>query len=191
MKKSLGAKTVAVPTPTWLVGTYDAGGRPNIATVAWGGVCSSEPPSVAISLRKSRYSYDAIVARQAFTVNVPSEAYVREADFAGIFSGRDGDKFTAAGLTAVRSELVDAPYVSEFPLVLECRLIHTIEIGIHTQFVGEIIDVKADAAVLDANGLPDGEKVRPIVYDTGTRNYFGLGKVIGKAFSIGKELQGR
>ena len=191
MKKSLGAKTVAVPTPTWLVGTYDAGGRPNIATVAWGGVCSSEPPSVAISLRKSRYSYDAIVARQAFTVNVPSEAYVREADFAGIFSGRDGDKFTATGLTAVRSELVDAPYVSEFPLVLECRLIHTIEIGIHTQFVGEIIDVKADAAVLDANGLPDGEKVRPIVYDTGTRNYFGLGKVIGKAFSIGKELQGR
>jgi flavin reductase (DIM6/NTAB) family NADH-FMN oxidoreductase RutF len=191
MKKSLGAKTLAVPTPTWLVGTYDAAGRPNIATVAWCGVCCSEPPSVAISLRKSRYSYDAIVARRAFTVNVPTETHVREADFAGILSGRDVDKFAAAGLTAVRSELVDAPYVSEFPLVLECRLIHTIEIGIHTQFVGEIIDVKADAAVLDANGLPDGEKVLPIVYDTGTRNYFGLGKVIGKAFSIGKELQGR
>lgn len=188
MKRSLGPKTLTLPAPAWLVGTYDADGRPNLATVAWGGVCSSEPPSVAISLRKSRHSYDAIVQRKAFTINVPSESHVRATDFAGIVSGRDVDKFVAAGLTPVRSELVDAPFVDEFPLVLECRLLHIIELGIHTQFVGEIVDVKADQAVLDPHGLPDAEKVRPIIYDTGTRNYFGIGQLLGKGFAVGKDL---
>ena len=188
MFKSVGAKALAVPTPVWLVGTYDADGRPNIATIAWGGVCCSEPPCVAISLRQSRYTYEAVVARMAFTINVPAQSFVREADFAGLVSGRDCDKFAAAGLTPVRSELVDAPYVAEFPLVLECRLRHTIELGIHTQFIGEIVDVKADGSVLGSNGLPDGDKVRPIVYDTGTRNYFSLGNILGAGFAIGNQL---
>ena len=39
MKESLGAKTLAVPTPVWVVGTYDENDRPNFMTAAWGGVC--------------------------------------------------------------------------------------------------------------------------------------------------------
>jgi len=188
MKKSLGGVTHVMPTPVWLVGTYDGEGRPNIATVAWGGVCCSDPPSVTISLRKSRHSYDAILKRKAFTINVPSEAFACAADYAGIASGRDTDKFAAAGLTAVRSDLVDAPYVAEFPLVIECRLLKTVEIGAHTQFIGEIIDVKADEDVLDANGVPDAAKVLPLVYSPANRTYYGLGEVIGKGFDIGKKL---
>lgn len=87
-KTSLGAKTLAVPAPVWLVGSYDASGQANLATIAWGGICCSEPPCVTISLRKSRHSYESIIARQAFTVNIPSEAFVREADFAGLVSDR-------------------------------------------------------------------------------------------------------
>jgi len=188
MKKSLGAATHAMPTPVWLVGTYDKEGKPNVATIAWGGICCSDPPAVTVSLRKSRHSYDAIVERKAFTVNIPSEAFAREADYAGIASGRDADKFGVAGLTAVRSDLVDAPYVAEFPLVLECRLLQTIELGVHTQFIGEIIDVKAEADVLDANGVLDAKKVLPIVYAPANRTYYGLGEVIGKGFDIGKGL---
>jgi flavin reductase (DIM6/NTAB) family NADH-FMN oxidoreductase RutF len=188
MKKSLGAETLAVPTPVWLVGSYDHDGKPNIATIAWGGICCSGPPAVTISLRKSRHSYDSIVERKAFTVNVPSEAFVCAADYAGIASGRDTDKFAAAGLTPVRSALVDAPYVSEFPLVLECRLIRTVDLGVHTQFIGEILDVKAEAEMLDANGHLDAAKVLPIVYSPATRTYYGLGEAIGKGFDIGKQL---
>lgn len=188
MFKSMGAKPLAIPTPVWLVGTYDIAGRPNIATIAWGGICCSDPPCIAVSLRPSRHSHDAIVARESFTVNVPSESFVKEADFAGLASGRDGDKFAAAGLTPVKSELVDAPYVAEFPLVLECRLLHTLELGLHTQFVGEIVDVKAAEGVLDASGRVDGALVRPIIYDTGTKGYYGLGQLLGPGFSIGKEL---
>jgi flavin reductase (DIM6/NTAB) family NADH-FMN oxidoreductase RutF len=188
MKKSLGAQTLAVPTPVWLVGSYDKEGKPNIATVAWGGICCSDPPAVTISLRKSRHSYDAILERKAFTVNVPSESFARAADYAGIASGRDTDKFAAAGLTPTRSDLVDAPFVSEFPLVLECRLLQTVELGVHTQFIGEIVDVKADAGVLNEAGQLDAAKVLPVIYSPATRTYYGLGAEIGKGFSIGKEF---
>ena len=83
---------------------------------------------------------------------------------------------------------MDAPYVQEFPLVLECKVIHTIEIGLHTQFIGEILDVKAEESVLGDKGMADIEKVKPIVFGPEIRTYHGIGPYLGKAFSIGKEL---
>ena len=186
MKKSLGAKTLAQPSPVWLVGTYDANGKPNIATVAWGGICCSEPPCVTISLRKATYSYGSIMQRKAYTISIPSVALAKEADYCGIASGKDVDKFAEMKLTPVRSDLVDAPYVQECPIVIECKLLHTLEIGLHTQFIGEIVDVKADEAVLNEKERIDILKVKPFIYDTGQMAYYGIGERIGKAFSVGK-----
>jgi len=187
MKKSLGPRTLAFPTPVWVVGTYDANGKANAMTAAWGCICCSKPPCIAVSLRQATYSYGNLKARGAFTISVPSEAYVKEADYFGIASGREVNKFDRAHLTPVSSTLVDAPFVGEFPLVLECKVIHTIEIGLHTQFIGEILDVKADEAVLN-KGFPDIEKVRPIIFGPEVRSYHGIGKYLGQAFSIGRDL---
>ena len=186
MKKSLGAKTILYPTPVLVVGTYDPEGKPNAMTAAWGGICCSVPPCIAVSMRKATYSHGNMLHRGAFTVCVPGEKYAKEADYFGIASGRTEDKFAAAGLTPVRSELVDAPYVREFPLVLECRLAHTFELGLHTQFVGEILDVKIDEDALGASGKPDLEKLRPMLYAPECQEYYGVGRSLGKAFSIGK-----
>jgi flavin reductase (DIM6/NTAB) family NADH-FMN oxidoreductase RutF len=188
MKKSLGAQTLVFPTPTWIVGTYDQDGKPNIMTAAWGGICCSDPPCIAVSLRKATYTYGNLVARKAFTVNVPSESHVKEADYVGLVSGRDADKFSVTGLTPVRSELVDAPFVEQFPMVLECQVLHVYELGLHTQFVGQIMDVKADEAVLEAGDHPLIEKVRPIIFSPGKGVYYGVGSSLGQAFTIGKEL---
>ena len=187
MKQSVGAKTLAIPTPVYVVGTYDDAGAANIMTVAWGGICCSQPPCIAISIRKSRHSYAGVVGRRAFTVNIPSVTQVRAADYVGIYSGSGENKFEACGLTPVSSDVVDAPYVDEFPLVLECRLLQTVEIGVHTQFIGEIMDVKADTTVLDEAGLPDPTKVNPIAFAPGVGMYFGLGPSVAKAFSVGKK----
>jgi len=188
MKKSLGAKTLVCPTPVWVVGSYDKDGKPNVMTAAWVGICCSNPPSVAISLRKATYTYGNIMERQAFTVNIPSEKYVREADYFGIASGKDVDKFSATGLTPVKSELVDAPYVQEFPVVVECKVTHTIEIGLHTQFIGEILDVKVDETVLEEKGLPDIEKIKPFLFSPEIRTYHKVGDYLGQAFSIGRKI---
>ena len=188
-KKSLGAKTLFYPTPVMVVGTYDRDGKPNAMTAAWGGICCSAPPSIAVSLRKATYSYGNLVERKAFTVSIPSETYMKEADYFGMVSGKDEDKFKAAELTPVRSRLVDAPYVGEFPFVIECRLTHTMEIGLHTQFIGEVADVKADPSVLSENGTtPDIEKLRPLIFAPESRLYYGVGAMLGKAFSEGSPL---
>jgi flavin reductase (DIM6/NTAB) family NADH-FMN oxidoreductase RutF len=188
MKKSIGAQTIAYPTPVFVVGTYDKEGRPNVMTAAWAGICCSSPPCVAVSLRKATYSYGNIVERKAFTISIPSEKHVKEADYFGIASGRKTDKFSATGLTPVKSDLVDAPYVGEFPFVLECKVRHTLEIGLHTQFVGEVLDIKVEEAVLGDGGLPDIQKIGPMVFAPQSQAYYGIGAFLGKAFSIGKNL---
>ena len=146
-------------------------------------ICCSNPPAVAVSLREATKTWQNIKRQGAFTVNIPSRRYLKEADFVGVVSGRDVDKFAKTGLTAVRSVLVNAPYVEEFPLVLECKVINTVPIGLHTQFIGEILDAKADESVLGANGLPDIEKVKPVCYATGNQAYYAIGEVLMKAFT--------
>jgi len=188
MKKSFGARTLVYPTPVWVIGTYDKAEKPNIMTVAWGGVCSSKPPCVAVSIRKATYTHGNIMERKAFTVNVPSASHAQVTDYAGLVSGRDADKFATAGLTAVKCEKVDAPYIQEFPLILECKLVRTSEIGIHTQFIGEIMDVKAEESVIGENGLPDMMKVKPIVFGPEIQAYHSVGEYIGKSHSMGKKI---
>jgi flavin reductase (DIM6/NTAB) family NADH-FMN oxidoreductase RutF len=188
MKKSLGPKTIVYPAPVFVVGTYDKTGKPNVMTAAWAGICCSAPPCVAVSLRKATYSYGNIIERKAFTIGIPSETYLKEADYFGMVSGKSTDKFLATGLTPIRSSVVDAPYVGEFPFVLECALLQTIEIGLHTQFVGEILDVKADESVLGESGAPDIKMIRPVLFAPESRGYFGVGQYLGKAFALGKQL---
>lgn len=154
-------------------------------TAAWGGICCSKPPCITVSLRKATYTYGNIMERKAYTVSIPAEKFARQADYFGMVSGRDVDKFEKTGLTPVKSDVVDAPYVGEFPLVLECKMIHFHEIGLHTHFIGEIMDVKADEEVL-SNGLPDMSKLRPIVFGPDIRTYHGLGDLLGLAFEMGK-----
>jgi len=189
MKTSLGAKTLAYPTPVFIVGTYDAQGKPNAMAVAWGGICCSKPPCLAISVRKATYTYGNLVERRAFTVSIPSQEHVVAADYFGIVSGRDVDKFAVAGLTPVRSDLVDAPYVGEFPLVLECKVVHVHELGLHTLFAGEILDVKAEDACLDAEGRLSAELVRPFSWAPADNAYYALGEKLGRGFSAGKALE--
>ncbi|WP_045222917.1 flavin reductase family protein [Desulfonatronum thioautotrophicum] len=188
MKQSLGAKPLVFPTPVWVVGSYDPQDKPNIMTIAWGGVCCSKPPCLTISLRKATYTYDCITARKAFTVNVSTESDIVLADYCGIASGKTADKFAITGLTPVRSELVDAPYIHEFALAAECKLVQTVELGLHTMFIGEILDIKADDSVLGSDGLPDLDKLRPVAFGPVIRTYHGLGDYLGPAFSIGQSV---
>jgi flavin reductase (DIM6/NTAB) family NADH-FMN oxidoreductase RutF len=188
MKKSLGAKTLVYPTPVFVVGTYDQAGKPNVMTASWGGICCSQPPCVAVSLRKATYTHGNILARKAFTISIPSEGQVKQADCFGLTSGRNTDKFKAAKLTPVKSDLVDAPYVKEFSLVVECKLAHVFELGLHTQFVGEVVDVKAEDSVLETNGLVNIKKVKPLAFAPDTQAYYGIGDFIGQAFSVGQDV---
>jgi flavin reductase (DIM6/NTAB) family NADH-FMN oxidoreductase RutF len=188
MKKSLGAKTLIYPAPVLVVGSYDEDGKPNAMTASWAGICSSQPPCVAVSLRKGTETYHNLVKRKAFTLSVPSEKHVKEADYFGLTSGRTTDKFTATKLTPEKSKVVDAPFVKEFPLILECKVVDVAELGMHTQFIGEVMDVKADETILGTSGAIEMKKLRPLIYTPDTQDYYGVGSFIAKVFSAGKGI---
>lgn len=190
MKQSVGAKTLLYPTPVLVVGTYDADGRANAMTAAWGGIACSRPPCVAVSLRAATASHGNIIRRQAFTISLPNRAQATAADYFGTASGRQVDKFAVTGLTPVKSELVDAPYVGEFPFVMECTVVQMHELGLHTQFIGEIRDIKVDEDCLDAHGHVDVQALDPLAYAPEARTYFALGAVIGPAYSLGRAFSG-
>lgn len=188
MKRSLGAATFACPCPVWCIGTYDSEGKPNMMAAAWAGICCSRPPSVSVSLRKATYSYAGIIDSGAFTVNIPSESQAREVDFWGIVSGKNRHKFIESGLTPVKAGTVHAPCVVEFPLVLECALRQRHEIGLHTQFIGEILDVRAEEEVLNEHGMPDMSRIRPFLYSPAERAYYSTGPALGHAYELGRDL---
>ena len=95
---------------------------------------------------------------------------------------------------AASAKSVDAPCIAEFPLVLECAVVQTHELGLHTQFIGEIKDVKIDEACLDEAGNIDLDKLAPIALALDTRSrssveaggYYAFGEPIGPVFSMGR-----
>jgi flavin reductase (DIM6/NTAB) family NADH-FMN oxidoreductase RutF len=187
MRKSLGAKAL-VYAPVFVVGTYDEDGKPDAATASWGGICCAQPPCIAVSLRKSTCTYANLMARKVFTISIPSEEHMKVVDYLGLVSGRSIDKWAETKLTPVKSKLVEAPYVKEFALVLECKVVDVAELGMHTQFVGEILDVKADESIVGVGGAVELKKLKPLVYTPDTQEYFGLGERLGQVFSAGKSL---
>ncbi len=190
MKQSLPANTILLPSPVLVIGTYGSDGRPNIMTAAWGGIAASKPPCISVSLREATLTYHNIRQTEAFTVNIPSESYMKEADFVGLVSGKERDKFQEARLTPEKSSLVNAPIVKEFPYALECRLIEQVAVGSHMMFIGEIVGMVADSEMLSPDQLPDIEKVRPLLFGSfGSMAYYGVGDKLGKAFSAGNELK--
>lgn len=163
-KKSLGIRSAIYPKPALVIGSYDKEGKPNIMTAAWVGICNSDPLSISVSMRPATYSYWNVTESKAFTVNIPSSELVKYVNYAGRVSGRDVDKFKETGLTPVQGEFVNAPYVKEFPIVIECELTEFHDLGSHRQFIGKVIDVKADEAILNAEDHVNVDLLNPLIY---------------------------
>jgi flavin reductase (DIM6/NTAB) family NADH-FMN oxidoreductase RutF len=190
-KTSLGARTVVIPTPVWVIGSYDKEGKPNVMTSSWVGICCSKPASLMTCLRKATYTHGNIMERKAFTVNIAAESSAHQAAYVGRVSGRNVDKFKKTGLTPIKSSLVDAPYIKEFPLIVECRLTKTVELGSHTMFIGEIRDVKADQTILSEAGVPDIEKLKPFVFAPGSSKFYGIGQSLGSVSDLAKATENK
>lgn len=188
-KRSLGVRAELHPKPAAVIGTYDKDGKANIMTAAWIGICNSNPLSIAVSMRPATYSYASVTESGAFTVNIPSAELAKYVDYAGRFSGRDVDKFKETGLTPIRAEFVNAPYIKEFPIVIECELTEYHDLGSHRQFIGKIIDVKADEAILDAEGRVDVSLLNPLIY--AGRNYYETGAFVAEVGESLHEIDGK
>lgn len=186
MKKRLGPtdRIYPMPCPLVLGGTLDSC---DALAVAWIGIASGRPPSLAMALRKTRRTLELIRETGEFTVNIPRASQADVVDYFGIASGRDTDKFDDTGWTLQPSALVSAPLIAECPYNLECRVTHEVDIGDYALVIGEILESHAEESVLAASGdRVDVSALDPLVYIAGSREYRRLGEKVADAFSAGK-----
>lgn len=185
MKRKLGSTDIFFPIPAALVVSGDED-NPNVMTIAWIGMVSSTPPTVGISMPKSRYSLELIEASREFTVNIPSADDFRVVDYCGIVSGRTHNKFEETPFTPLRSSEVKVPIIKECPYNMECKVTQTIEIGEYVLILGEIVETHIDEDKIsdELNKIKvDVAKVNPLVYCATIREYWSLGNKLGSAFS--------
>ena len=174
---SLKPGTLLAPVPAVMVSCALKGQTPNIVTAAWVGTVNSDPPMCSVSLRKSRFSHDIIEKSGELIINLTNEDTLQAADFCGVKSGRELDKFAACHLTAVPVEGFAAPAIGECPLYLACRVKEVRELGSHDLFLGEIERVGVKKELMQPDGSIDFTKARLVAYNHGT--YYQLGRALG------------
>ena len=137
------------PVPAVMVSCASQAARPNIITIAWAGTICSQPPMVSIAVRKDRFSHRILTESGEFVVNLVGEDQLRAADFCGVKSGRDMDKFAACGLTpAPVAALEHAPAIAQCPIYLACKIQQVLEHINHNLTEDLSIDTLADIAFI-------------------------------------------
>lgn len=173
--------------PVLMVATYNEDGSVNVMNAAWGTM--QERDTVALNLTETHKTVKNIKARGAFTVSIADAAHVVEADYFGVESGNKVlDKFKNSGLTATKSEIVDAPVINEFPLCLECEFIEYQDGKYGCGVIGKVVNVTADEKVMDGDKV-DLSLVNAIAFDPYTHGYYKVAERVGEAFKDGLQLK--
>ncbi len=186
MRKNFGAKPWTYPQPVFIISTYGEDGTPDAMNAAWGGI--SDDTQISMCLSPGHKTVANILARGAFTVSMADAAHVTECDYVGIESANKApDKMEKAGFHTEKAEFVDAPFLVDLPMAVECTLISYDKES--CRLVGEIVNVSADEKILDENGKIDPAKLDPIVFDPVNHAYLKLGEKVGDAFKDGMKLK--
>ncbi len=176
--------TMVYPLPAVLVTSGDMDDS-NVFTVAWTGTICTDPAMVYISVRPERYSYNKIIEKGEFVINLTTKQLAYATDFAGVRSGKDLNKFEALNLTKERGNEVSCPLIKESPVNIECKVVEVKELGSHNMIIANVLCVDVDDRFLNSDGKFCLEKCELIAYSHG--EYFELGKVLGKfGFSVKK-----
>lgn len=176
------AGTFIYPIPAVMVscGTME---KANIITVAWTGILNTNPATVYISVRPTRYSYQIIKEQKEFVINLTNKELVQATDWCGVKTGAKVDKFKEMHLHKEKAKFLSCPMIQESPVSIECRVKEIIPLGSHDMFLAEVLAINADEKYINDKGAFDISKCDLIAYANG--HYYALGKKLGKfGFSV-------
>ena len=176
--------TFVYPLPAVMVscGTMEVS---NIITVAWTGILNTNPATVYISVRPTRYSYQIIKEQKEFVINLTNKQLVRATDWCGVKTGAKVDKFKEMHLHKEKAKFVSCPMIQESPVSIECKVKEIKPLGSHDMFLAEVLAINADEKYINEKGAFDISKCDLIAYANG--HYYALGKKLGKfGFSVQK-----
>ena len=184
-RRSLNPGALTAPLPPAIITVGDLENA-NMLTVAWTGILATVPPKTYISVRPERYSYKILKERGEFVINLASRHLAYETDYAGIYSGKNVDKFEKLGLTKYPSEKVACPTIAECPVSIECRVSEVIPMGTHDVFLADILSVSCRHDIVDGDGRADFALADLLAYAHG--EYYALGDKLGRiGFSTDKK----
>ncbi|MHC1598904.1 MAG: flavin reductase family protein [Candidatus Methanofastidiosia archaeon] len=185
-KKTLGSKPFVYPMPASIVGA-DVDKKPNFMTIAYCGVVNNGPAMVAIGSSPKHHTMNGIKENNTFSVNIPSEDLVEKTDFIGTYSGKNIDKSEV--FEVFYGKLKTAPLIKECPINMECKVVKIMDLGgSDTIVIGEVIESYCAKEHM-TNGQPDITKFKPLLYTTGDKKYWGIGKFCGDAWNIGSNYK--
>ena len=187
MRKNLGSMPALFPMPVAIVAAYDEKGTVNAMNAAWAMI--NDMDKISLFIDEEHKTTQNILKTKAFTVSIADVSNMESADFFGIATGNKmPDKFEKSGCHAEKSEFVNAPVITEYPVTLECELAEIVETENMYAVVGKIINVSADEKVVGDDGKIDPTKVKALIFDQFKSGYYVVGEKVGKAWNAGKEL---
>ncbi len=185
--KSFGAKPYLFPMPTYMIGTYNEDGTPDLMMMAWGGICAED--MVALNIDGEHKTAANLRRSGAFTLAIPSEETLAESDYLGTASANKvKDKFARTGLHAHKSERVEAPVIEEYPVTLECTVEKFEDEPYGLRVLGKIVNVLTAEEVLDEKGRIDAGKLHAFSFDQMRNGYYATGEKVGTAWKSGAHL---
>lgn len=169
--------TLLAPVPAVIVtcGNFE---QPLALTIAWTGILSSEPPKTYISVRKERNSYNMIKQTGEFVINLVNKKLVYAADYCGIKSGKNTDKFAEMHFAKQKAQFVACPTIAQSPLNIECRVTDVVSLGSHDMFMADILGINVDPQYIDNQGRICLDNAYLVSYAHG--EYFLLGEKLGQ-----------
>lgn len=186
MRKDFKNKTIVVPLPVLIIGTYDENGVPNAMNAAWGTQCDYHKVVLYLGSHKTTKN---LQLKKAFTLSFANRKTLEVADYFGVESGENVNKIEKSGVHIIKSKFVDAPIIEEFPLTLECRVVEIATESGDYRVVGEVVNMSADESILDKDGNVDFGKLEPISFDSSLNCYRVLGDKVGQAFHEGLKIK--
>ena len=187
MKKQIKNTQAIFPMPVLLISTFNEDGSVDVMNAAWGTMLSMN--MVALNLTESHKTVQNIKRTKSFVVHIADASHVVEVDYFGVVSGNNTpDKFKNSNLTYVKSDLVDAPIINEFPIAIECEFV---EYQSDETGIGVIGKVKRTLVEKDklTDGNVDIEKLQAIAFDPYTAGYYKVSNRVGNAFKDGFKLK--
>ena len=186
--KSFGQKSWMLPQPVLIIGTYNSDGIPNAMNAAWGGQWDAKEIMISMG---SHATTENLARCSEFTVAFATKNTMVASDFVGIVSAKnDPLKIQKTGWTAIKSENVNAPVFTDFPMTMECRILRKIDESEEGYYiVAEIVNILVDEKYIGDDGKPDIAKMGLITYEPIHHGYVALGERVGNAFSDGKQLK--
>lgn len=189
MRKNIKTTEAIFPMPVLMIATYNEDNTINVMNAAWGTMLSRN--EVILNLTETHKTVKNIKERKAFTVSLANSKHIKEADYFGIVSGNNTkNKFEKSGLTATKSENVDAPIINEFPICLECEFIEYQNDKYGCGVIGKVINVTTDEQVMNEDKV-DISLMDAIAFDPYTHGYYKIGERVGEAFKDGLEIKNK